>query len=148
MALAKNKTIKTEVSANGFLDTIADEKKRKDAYALLDLMTKVSKEQPKMWGTAIIGFGDSHFVSPSGREGTWFLIGFSPRKANFALYCLGPKWDTFDSFKDLGKFKMGGGCLYINKLEDVNAPALKKLLSDALKSAKATNKEMATQRKH
>lgn len=145
--MAENKTQKNEASVTEFLDTIADEQKRKDAYTLLDLMSKISKEEPKMWGPAIIGFGDSHFVSDSGREGNWFLFGFSPRKANFALYVLGPKWDTFDSFKDLGKSAMGGGCLYIKKMEDVNTPALKKLLGDALKSAKATNKEMAKKRK-
>lgn len=149
--MAENKTQKTDASVTQFLDTITDEKKRKDAYILLDLMQKVTKEEPKMWGSAIVGFGDSHYVSDSGREGDWFLIGFSPRKANLTLYGMGQGWDTYPAFKDLGKTskktEMGGGCLYIKKMDDVNVPVLKKLLTDKLKSAKAANKEMAKKKK-
>lgn len=141
--MAENKTQKTAASVTAFLDAIADEKKRKDAYALVELMKKATKQEPKMWGSSIVGFGHMHYVYDSGREGDSGLIGFSPRKANLTLYAMGPGWDTFEPIKDLGKYTLGKSCLYIKKLDDVNMPALKKLLTEAVKSGKKMEKEMA-----
>ncbi len=84
--MAELKTQKTKLSVDTFLNSVADEQKRKDAFALLALMEKATKSKAKMWGSAIIGFGDQVLKYESGRELDWFIMGFSPRKQNFALY--------------------------------------------------------------
>jgi len=95
------------------------------------LMEKATKAKGKMWGTAIIGFGDRRLKYESGRELDWFIMGFSPRKQNFALYITGAvKRETL--LKKLGKYKTGKGCLYINKLEEVNLPVLKEIITGGL----------------
>ena len=145
--MAELKTKKNDASVTQFLDTIADEKKRADAYTILDLMQKATKAEPKMWGSSIVGFGSTHYVYASGREGDWLLMGFSPRKQNLTLYAMGPGWHNYDAIKDLGKYTLGKGCLYIKKLDDVKIPALKKLIGEAVKGGKAMNKEMAKKKK-
>lgn len=132
--LAEIKTKPTSVSASDFIDSIGEEQKRKDSHTLLKMMGKVTKEKPKMWGSSIIGFGDKRYKSPaSGREVDWFKVGFAPRKANLTLYLIDMKKQE-NSLKKLGKHKMGGGCLYINKLEDVDIKVLEKMIADAMKS--------------
>lgn len=144
--MAENKSHKTGASVTAFLDAIADEKKRKDAYTLLAMMQKVTKTEPYMWGPTIVGFGDMHYVYDSGREGDAGWIGFSPRKPSFTLYVMGPGWETYAPIKDLGKYTLGKSCLYIQKLDDVNMPALKKLLAEAVKGAKKMDKEMTAKK--
>ena len=136
--MAELKTRVTKASVDKFLQGIKDEKKREDCYKILKMMRKATKAQPKMWGTSIIGFGDHHYVYASGREGDWFIAGFSPRVQNLTLYMLG----GFDQelMKKLGKYKTGKGCLYINKLEDVNTRVLDKLITTSVKKAKASIK--------
>jgi len=96
------------------------------------MMQKASKEKPKMWGSSIIGFGKLIYKSPaSGREVEWFKIGFSPRKANLTIYLIDLKMHE-DSLKKLGKHKQGGGCLYINKLEDIDQKVLEKMIAVSL----------------
>lgn len=147
MATAESGTKPTDADVTRFLDSIADEKKRAEAYEILDMMRKATKAEPKMWGSSIVGFGDFHYVYDTGREGDVALLGFSPRKQNLTLYAMGPGWDTFPSIKDLGKYTLGKGCLYIKRLDDVNKPALKKLLSEAVKGGNALKKEMAKKKK-
>ena len=133
--LAQIKTKETEASVEDFINGIADEQKRKDSHALVKLMKKVTQEEAKMWGTAIIGFGNKRYKSPAtGREVDWFKVGFSPRKASLSLYLVGGLSAQTDLLKKLGKHKVGGGCLYINKLEDVDLKVLEEMIS---KSAKA-----------
>jgi hypothetical protein len=136
--MAELKTKVTKVSADKFLQGIKDEKKREDCYQILKIMKKATKAEPKMWGTSIIGFGDQHYVYESGREGDWFITGFSPRVQNLTLYMMG----GFDQelLKKLGKYKTGKGCLYINKLEDVDTKILDKLIATSVKKAKASSK--------
>jgi len=130
MAKAELKTKKTKVSAESFLKTIKDSKKQKDSFLILDMMKKASKEEPKMWGSSIIGFGNVHLKYESGRELDWFTMGFSPRKEALTLYgLLGGK----ELLEKLGKYKTGKGCLYIKKLEDVNSDVLKQLIIKATK---------------
>ena len=132
--LAEIKTKPTSLSVAGFIDSITDEQKRKDSYVVLNLMEKATKEKPKMWGSSIIGFGNVRYKSPAtGREVDWFKIGFSPRKANLTLYLLGTIQKEADAIKKLGKHKTGGGCLYINKLEDVDIKVLEKLIAASAK---------------
>jgi Domain of unknown function (DU1801) len=125
--MAELKTKKTELSVPAFIKKIPEEQKRKDAQVILDLMEKTTKAKAKMWGTAIIGFGDRHLKYESGRELDWFIMGFSPRKQNFALYITGAVNEK-ELLKKLGKHKTGKGCLYINKLEEVSLPALKEII--------------------
>ena len=145
--MAELKTKANSASVSEFLDGIADEQKRKDAYTILDLMQKATKAEPKMWGGAIVGFGDAHYYYASGREGDWFLLGFSPRKANLTLYALGHGWDKDAATLDLGKYSTGTGCLYIKRLADVKMPVLKKMIANAAKRSKEMNKEMAKKKK-
>ena len=104
------------------------------------MMKKITGETAKMWGPSIIGFGEYHYKYESGREGDMLNVGFSPRKANMALYVMGSIADD-DPLRDrLGKYKTGKSCLYINKLEDVDLKVLEKLIA---KSHKATLKKYA-----
>lgn len=129
--MAELKTKKTALSVEAFLSKIPEEQKRKDAELLVDLMEKTTKAKAKMWGTAIIGFGDKHLKYESGRELDWFKMGFSPRKQNFALYIPGAM-DQGVLLKKLGSYKAGKGCLYVTKLNEVDLGVLKALMKVAL----------------
>jgi hypothetical protein len=132
--LAEIKTKATNSSVEDFLDSIADEQKRKDSYIVLKMMEKAIKEKPKMWGASMIGFGEKRYKSPNtGREVDWFKIGFSPRKANLSLHLVGNIQDQVEELKKLGKHKTGVGCLYINKLEDVDLKVLEKMINTSVK---------------
>jgi len=135
--MPENKTQKNAASVEGFIASVPDEKKQADARALVEIFREITKAEPKMWGTAIIGFGDSHYKYESGREADWFLAGFSPRKQALTLYLVGGYEQYPDILKTLGKYKNGKACLYINKLEDVHLPTLKKLIRTTVKSEEA-----------
>lgn len=128
---AELKTKQTKASAERFLNTIKDEQKRKDSFTILEMMKKVSQEEPKMWGPSIIGFGNVQLKYESGRELDWFKMGFSPRKEALTLYGLLNKGG--DLLKKLGKCKTGKGCLYIKKLQDVDAKFLEAMIVSAWK---------------
>ena len=131
--VAEIKTKQTESSVDDFISKVENEQKRKDSYALLNLMEKASNEKPKMWGSSIIGFGNKRYKSPaSGREVDWFKIGFSPRKANLTVYLIDLQQHA-GALKKLGKHKTGGGCIYINKLSDIDIKVLEKMIHEALK---------------
>src|SRR6478735_479727 len=125
--MAELKTKKTELSVDAFVKKIAEKEKQKDAQAIIQLMEKATKAKPKMWGPAIIGFGDKVLKYDSGRELDWFVMGFSPRKQNFALYISNAVNKNETLLKKLGKHKTGKGCLYINKLEEVELSVLKEI---------------------
>ncbi len=127
--LVEIKTKETTASVEEFINNIQDEQKRKDSFVILEMMKKASGEEPKMWGSSIIGFGNKRYKSPAtGREVDWLRIGFSPRKANLSLYIgVGIK-ENQAALKKLGKHKTGVGCLYINKLEDVDLKVLKGMI--------------------
>ena len=131
--MAEPKTKETNESVSQFLDKVADPQRREDCYAVADIMRAVTKEEPKMWGTSIVGFGRYHYKGKSGREGEWPIIGFSPRKAALTLYLMGGLNASPDLMERLGKYKTGGGCLYINKLADVDVRVLKKLVAQSVK---------------
>jgi hypothetical protein len=129
--LAVIKTKPTSSSVEDFINSIADEQKRKDSFVILKLMEKAMKEKPKMWGSSMIGFGKVRYKSPAtGREVDWFKIGFSPRKTNLSLHLIDLLRHA-DALKKLGKHKTGAGCLYINKLEDVDIKILEKMIAAA-----------------
>lgn len=133
--LAQIKTKETSASVEDFINSVKDEAKRKDSFTILKMMQKSSKEKPKMWGSSLIGFGNKIYKSPAtGREVEWFKIGFSPRKANFSLYLTLNIKQYASELKKLGKHKTGVGCLYINKLDDVDVKVLEKLINTAAKT--------------
>ena len=135
--LAEIKTKQSSESVEDFINSIKEEQKRKDSFALFEMMKKASGEDAKMWGGSIIGFGHKRYKSPtSGREVDWFLIGFSPRKANLTLYLMINHKEHEDAIKKLGKHKTDGGCIYINKLEDIDLKILKGMMNASLKQSK------------
>ena len=132
--LAVIKTKQTESSVEDFINSVKDEANRKDSLTILKLMQKATKAKPKLWGSSIIGFGNKIYKSPAtGREVEWFKLGFSPRKLNLTLYLVAGIKAYANDLKKLGKHKTGGGCLYINKLADVDMKVLEKLITDAAK---------------
>ncbi len=126
--MAELKTKKTELSVNDFIKKIPDAQKRKDSLAIVELMEKATKAKGKLWESSIIGFGDKHLKYESGRELEWFVMGFSPRKTNLTLYIFGAVEKQQALLKKLGKHKTGKGCLYINKLEEVDMAILKEII--------------------
>lgn len=134
--MAKLAIIKTQPassSVTGFIDSIADEQKRKDSYVILQLMEKATKEKPTLWGSSMIGFGKLRYKSPAtGREVDWFKIGFSPRKANLSLHLVNLERHA-EALAKLGKYKTGKGCLYINKLADVDLKILETIIRASAK---------------
>ncbi len=130
--LVEIKTKETSDSVEGFINSIADEQKREDCLIIIEMMRKATKEEPKMWGSAIIGFGNIRIKSPNtGREVEWMKIGFSPRKANISLY-IGVEKHA-EALKKLGKHKTGKGCLYINKIADIDTGVLKTMIEATVK---------------
>jgi hypothetical protein len=128
------KTKLTSADVADFINSITDEQKKKDSFVLLEMMKKASGEEPKMWGSSIIGFGQVKLKSPNtGKEVDWLRIGFSPRKANLSLYISGDiNHQHAEALQKLGKHKTGVGCLYINRLEDVDMKVLRGMLEASL----------------
>jgi hypothetical protein len=126
--MAEIKTQKTDESVDDFISGIEDDRKREDSKTLLDIMEKVTGEEPSMWGPSIVGFGDQHYKYESGREGEWFKIGFSPRKQNLTLYITDYMPDGDPLLANLGKYTTGKACIYIKRLEDLDLGILEKLV--------------------
>ncbi len=126
------KTIPTDGSIDAFLQAVPDEKKRQDCYTLLTLMQEITGYPPTLWGGSIIGFGRYHYRYASGHEGEASLTGFSPRKQNITLYLPGGLGDPETLAGKIGKVKMGKGCLYLNRLPDVNPEGLRQVIQDSL----------------
>lgn len=130
--LVEIKTKETDSSVEDYLNAIDHEQKRKDSFTILKMMEKATGLKPKMWGKSIIGFGNIRYKSPAtGREVDWFNIGFAPRKANLSIYLTLNVKKMESHLKKLGKHKTGVGCLYINKLEDVDIKVLESMINDS-----------------
>ena len=123
--LVEIKTKPTSANVEDFINSVTDEQKRKDSFVLLEMMKKATGEEPVLWSSSVIGFGTKRYKSPTtGREVDWLRIGFSPRKANLSLYVHEGIKENADALKKLGKHKAGVGCLYINKLEEIDLKVL------------------------
>ena len=129
--MAENKTKATDASVQAFLEGVTDERKRTDCFTLVQVMEEVTGEPARMWGSAIVGFGSYPYKYESGREGDNMLIGFSPRKDNFALYGLNVFEGYDEKLAELGKHKTGKGCLYVKALKDVDVAVLKDIMERA-----------------
>jgi hypothetical protein len=130
--MSKLKTLESDASVKKFIDSVPEEQKRKDSFAILEMMTRVTKMKPKMWGTSIVGFGSYHYKYDSGHEGDMCLMGFSPRKQKISLYLPGGHAAYVKELAQLGKYKTGAGCLYINKLSDVHESILEDIFKKGL----------------
>lgn len=140
--MAELKTKKNNASVSAFINSVANEQRKKDAKELLTLFKSVTKEKPKMWGSSIIGFGQYHYKSTrSSQEGDWMLSAFSPRKQNLSLYIMSGFSKHKDLLKKLGKHKISSGCcLYINKLEDVDLKVLRQIIKNDFQYMKKKHK--------
>ena len=138
--MAELKTKRNKGDVETFLNSVPDEKKRRDSFAILELMKEVTGKEPEMWGDSIIGFGSYHYKYASGREGDWFLTGFSPRKQNLTLYIMAGFNEYEQLLSKLGKHSTGKSCLYIKKTEDVDLDALKELVKQSVKHMEKNNK--------
>jgi len=145
--MAELKTKVNDASVDAFLNTMTDEKKKKDSYAIIDIMRKITKCEPKMWGSAIIGFDSYHYKYDSGHEGDMCLIGFSPRKANISLYLMCGLHSDKALMEKLGKHKMGKGCLYIKSMDDVDPKILKQVIEGSVEAIKKQKQFMIDKKK-
>ncbi len=138
--MATLKTAKNKASVTEFLKGVKDPRTRKDCNTLVAMMKEATSERPAMWGTSIVGFGSYHYKYASGREGDWFVTGFSPRKESLTLYIM-PGFDRYKPLMEkLGKFKTGKSCLYINSLEDVDIPRLRTLIRQSVREMRKKQK--------
>ena len=130
--MAELKTKKNDQPVSAFLDAIPDQARKQDCYAILDLMRKATAAEPRMWGDSIVGFGDYHYKYASGRQGDWFLTGFSPRKQSLTIYIMAG-FEGYDVLlAKLGKYKTAKSCLYINKLQDVDLSVLSEIIAHSV----------------
>lgn len=136
MAEAKLKTQPTARSVAVFLGKIRDKELRKDCVTLLRMMKSATRSKPTMWGTSIVGFGSYHYKSRSGREGDWFLTGFSPRKQNLTMYIMTGFKEYGNLMKKLGRHKTGSSCLYVRSLDDVDGKVLETIIRRSVKKMK------------
>lgn len=130
------KTQPTQDDVTAFLNTITDPQKRLDCDTACSIMTRVTGEQPTLWGTSIVGFGTYHYKYASGREGDWMLTGFSPRKQALTLYIMAGFEKYQELMDQLGTFKTGKSCLYVKRLSDINLDVLEELVRESVRYMK------------
>jgi hypothetical protein len=134
----ENKTQVTDADVFEFLNSVEDPRKREDSFTVLEMMREVTGEEPKMWGTAIVGFGTSHYKYASGREGDMPLVGFSPRKQALTLYITSDFERYDDLMQKLGKHTTSKACLYVKRLSDIDLDVLRELTTKSVEHMKAT----------
>lgn len=137
--MAELKTKVNKASVEKFLKGVKDKQKQEDCFRILEIMKRATKSEPQMWGTSIVGFGGYRYKYASGRQGEWFLTGFSPRKQNITLYIMSGFEDYDKLLEDLGKYSTGKSCLYIRKLEDVDPKVLKELVTKSVRKMMQSN---------
>lgn len=137
--MAEKKTKVTDQAVQAFLERVEDDKKREDCFTLAQLMQEITGHEPRMWGSAMVGFGQYHYKNPGGSEGEMFLAGFSPRKQNLTLYIM----SGFDEYEALlskiGKYKTGKSCLYLKTLKEVDLNALREMIARSVEHMRKTN---------
>ena len=132
MAKSKNKTVETNASVEEFINAVGNDKKREDSWELLALMEKVTGAPAKMWGSSLVGFGQYHYKYESGREGDFFITGFSPRKTALTVYIM-PGFDGYgEQLSKLGPYKTGKSCLYLKNLDAIDRDVLEEIITDSV----------------
>jgi hypothetical protein len=142
--VTENKTQRTTASVAGFLAAIPDPQRQQDAKALAALMRKATGERPAMWGASIIGYGVATYQGRSGRTVDWFPVGFSPRKAALVLYLMGGLKANASLLTELGPHKVGGGCLYLRRLEEIDIKVLARLIKRSHNGNRGVTKQVST----
>jgi hypothetical protein len=136
--MSENKTKATGASVEDFLENVPDEQRRADCRRVCEIMRKAAGAEPKLWGASMVGFGSYHYRYESGREGDWFITGFSPRKNDLTLYIMAGFTRYPDLMARLGKHRTGKSCLYLRKLSDVDLDVLTELVTESVKHVRAT----------
>lgn len=131
--MAENKTQPTDADPRAFIAGIEDERKRADCEVLLEMMERVTGEPPVMWGDSMVGFGQYHYKYNSGREGDYFLTGFSPRKQNLTIYIMPGFKQYEDELSRIGKHKNSVSCLYLKRLSDIDLDVFEPMVADSVK---------------
>ena len=130
--MSSNKTVETDASVENFINTVADEQKRKDSWDMIALMKDITGDEPKMWGSSLVGFGQYHYTYESGHEGDFFITGFSPRKTAFTVYIM-PGFERYkEKMEKLGPHKTGKSCLYLKNLDVVDREVLEMIIRDSV----------------
>ena len=127
--MAEPKTRPTDASVLEFLNKISPESKRNDGLKLLEIFKEETNETPVLWGPSIIGFGSYAYTYSTGKSMDWIPVGYSPRKASISLYLMISHEELAEEFAQFGKHKLGKGCIYFNKLEDIDEGVLRKMIS-------------------
>jgi hypothetical protein len=138
--MAELKTVPTDENVMAFLNALPDDKRRRDCYTMLALMQAATGQGPVMWGSSIVGFGSYHYKYASGREGDWFLVGFSPRKAALTMYIMAGFEHYAGLLAQLGKYTTGKACLYVKRRQDINLPMLRELIGAPVAHMQETNR--------
>ena len=134
--MSKNKTVQTDASVLAFIDAVDNEQKRRDSYELIDLLRNITGCNPKMWGSSLIGFGEYHYRYESGREGAFFVAGFSPRKTALTVYIM-PGFEKYEELLGrLGPYKTGKSCLYLKNLDAIDRGVLEEIIRDSVEVMK------------
>ncbi len=136
--MAELKTNPRKDDVHAFIEAISDPGRREDCSRIVEMMSQATTAEPALWGDSIVGFGTYHYVYESGREGDWFLTGFSPRKQNITLYIMMGFERYAELMSRLGKYKTGKSCLYIKRLADVDVGVLKQLIDESVHHLKVT----------
>ncbi len=131
------KTRATSAGVEDFLDAIADARRREECHALRALMERVVGAPATMWGPSMVGFGRYHYVYESGREGDWFMTGFSPRKQALTVYVMSGFEGEPELMARLGRFRTGKSCLYLKRLEDIDTSVLETLIDGSISALRA-----------
>lgn len=131
--MSANKTVANDASVVAFLDSVEDERKRADSHEMIELMRTITGDEPRLWGGSMVGFGSYHYRYDSGREGDFFVTGFSPRKSAFSVYIM-PGFDGYaEQLKRLGPHRTGKSCLYLKNLEAVDREVLAEIIADSVR---------------
>ncbi len=142
--MAENKTQRTKASVADFLGAIPDPQRQRDAKALAALIRKATGESPAMWGASIVGYGQMTYEGRSGRVVDWFPVGFSPRKTALVLYLMGGLKANANLLAELGTHKVGGGCLYLPRFEEIDPKVLTRLIKLSHKGNRQVTKRVST----
>lgn len=131
--MAKNKTVETQASVDAFIEAVDNESRRSDSRELVVLMQTITGHEPKMWGPSMVGFGSYHYRYASGREGDYFITGFSPRKTALSVYVM-PGLERYEKqLARLGPHKTGKSCLYLKSLDTIDRGVLEEIVSDSVR---------------
>lgn len=131
--MAELKTKPTVKSVKAFIDAIPNDTRRRECRTVLQIMKSATGATPRMWGTSIVGFGEQHYKYESGREGDWFIAGFSPRKQDLTLYLTPGLGRNQSILERLGRYRTGKSCLYLKRLSDIDLDVLRELVETSVR---------------